>query len=77
MALSMNIQKSKNLRTFSFRPERAGKLLGEEIAAQKMESIFSSLNIGVNKLTHHGSLLLQAGASISNKRSMQIEEIAG
>jgi phenylalanyl-tRNA synthetase beta chain len=36
-------------KTFSFRPERAGKLLGEEIAEQKMEHIFSSLKIPVTK----------------------------
>ncbi|MFI5264500.1 MAG: phenylalanine--tRNA ligase subunit beta, partial [Candidatus Kapaibacterium sp.] len=36
-------------KTFSFRPERAGKLLGEAIASEKMESIFSSLEIGISK----------------------------
>ncbi len=39
----------KSLKTFTFRPERAALLLGEEIAEPKMESIFSSLRIGVQK----------------------------
>ena len=37
----------RSLKTFSFRPERAGALLGEQIAEPKMEKIFSSLGIGV------------------------------
>lgn len=39
----------KPLKTFSYRPEKAGALLGEEIAEPKMEKIFSSLGIGVKK----------------------------
>lgn len=37
----------RSLKTFSFRPEKAGALLGEQIAWPKMEKIFSSLGIGV------------------------------
>jgi phenylalanyl-tRNA synthetase beta chain len=36
-------------KTFSFRPERAAKLLGENIESNTIENIFSSLKIGVTK----------------------------
>ena len=39
----------KEPKTFSFRPERAGILLGEPVAESQMEKIFSSLTIDVKK----------------------------
>ncbi|MEP7234938.1 MAG: phenylalanine--tRNA ligase subunit beta [Ignavibacteriota bacterium] len=40
---------AKMLKSFSFRPERAGALLGEAVAQDQIEKIFSSLTIGVKK----------------------------
>ncbi len=41
--------KKKELKTFSFRPERAAMLLGEPVAESQVDKIFSSLKIGVKK----------------------------
>ncbi len=63
-------------KTFSFRPERAGKLLGEEISAGKMESIFSSLHIGVQNNSSSWQLTSPSWRIDLEQEVDAIEEIA-
>jgi phenylalanyl-tRNA synthetase beta chain len=68
--------KKQELKTFSFRPERAGKLLGEEIASEKIEKIFSSLKIGVNKASTSWQLTSPSWRVDLEQEVDAIEEIA-
>ncbi len=66
----------KSAKTFSFRPKRAALLLGEEIAEPKMESIFSSLRIGVNKSNASWDLTSPSWRVDLEQEVDAIEEIA-
>ncbi len=63
-------------KTFSFRPERAGMLLGEEVPHQKIEKIFSSLEIGVNKTSSSWQLTSPSYRVDLEQEVDAIEEIA-
>lgn len=77
--LSGRIDEYPNLiqpKTFSFRPERAGSLLGTEVESSKIERIFSGLQIGVEKSPTSWTLTSPSWRVDLEQEVDAIEEIA-